>query len=69
MGPETKIDEVKSIEDARRLSEIILASLDNDGNVFNPFSGRIFKHPDGSITLSGRHMDLKEATREIARAI
>ena len=64
MNPE--IEGIVQREDAERLSRIILESLPDDRNIFNPFRGRILKRNDGSIVFKGNSLEPHNAAEYLA---
>jgi hypothetical protein len=65
----TEVQEIRTEEDAQSLSEMILRSLEDAVESFNPFQGRIFKYNDGSITFMGCELRAEEAPHYIAKHV
>jgi len=63
------IREIKTEEDAKVLSAIILASFESEELSFNPYRAQMFKHPDGTITFLGVRLRPEEAPQHIAAKV
>ena len=61
-----QVREIKTKEDATFLSTLILASLESQELLFNPYRDQMFRHPDGSITFLGVRLKPEEAPQHIA---
>ena len=48
------VEEITKRADTERLSRIITRSARGEADLFNPFQGRIFIHPDGTVKCMGR---------------
>lgn len=65
----SNVSEVRTREDALRLSEIVLESLDNDETEFDPLQGKVSKSDNGSITFMGYELNPEEAIQHIAEHV
>ena len=61
-----EIGEIKNREDAEKISEIILRSLNDDETTFNPYQDRMFQCNDGSIRFMGDELSPEKALQHIA---
>ncbi len=57
------------MEDAEKVSDLILRSLRGEEVDFNPFQGRIFQCNDGTIKFMGDEVKAEDALRHIAAHI
>ena len=48
------VEEITKRADAERLSRITMRAVNGETGLFNPFQGRIFIHPDGTVKCMGR---------------
>ena len=66
---QNQISEIVTMDDAKKVSAMIVSSLDSPEISFNPYQNKIFKHNNNTIRFMGKTLSTETAIIEIARQI